>query len=184
MAKKKEKKKRVIPVPQTSGDVAESIARISELQRKVRAENDALGEEIQGLQRDAMAIVKPLTSEIADRVSGIWTYATSNEADLTDGGKRRSFEVPTGVFGWRKHPPAVKIANNDKVLEELKRLALTRFIRTVEEPDKQAMLKEQDIATSVKGVKIAQAETFFVKPSVTDVEIEEPLASLREEWEE
>ncbi|MBI4120347.1 MAG: host-nuclease inhibitor Gam family protein [Parcubacteria group bacterium] len=57
------------------------------------------------------------------------------------------------------------------VLKVLQTLGLSRFIRTIEEPNKQAMLEEAEIAKTVKGVKIEQHEEFIVKPDQWEAEI-------------
>lgn len=183
--KKKEKKKRKIPaVPKSLQETAELIGRVGELQRQIRAVDDEVSEAVDVLKRDGMARVSPLQIERDECIAAVWAYAEGNKDDVTDGNKRRSMEVPTGTFGWRTNPPAVRILDGKKVLKELERLGLQQFIRTAPEPNKQAMLDDPEVASSVKGVKIVQDETFFVKPSTTNVEIEEPLSSLKAEWEE
>jgi len=84
--------------------------------------------------------------------------------------------LPTGFFGWRSTPPAVSLKNIKAVLKKLKELGLKRFIRIKEEPDKEAMLKEPEVAKSVKGVSITQYEEFFIKPLELEVEIVKKLA--------
>ena len=80
-------------------------------------------------------------------------------------------QTPTGIFGWRMTPPAVSLHNVKSVLEVLKRLNLKRFIRVKEEINKEAILKEPNIAKKVKGIFIRQDEEFFVKPAILEVEI-------------
>jgi len=68
-------------------------------------------------------------------------------------------------------PPAVSLRDVLTVLKNLKSLGLERFIRTKEEVSKEALLKESDVAKTVKGVTIAQHEEFTVKPADLEVEI-------------
>jgi phage host-nuclease inhibitor protein Gam len=68
-------------------------------------------------------------------------------------------------------PPSVKLRDVEAILKSLKSLRLERFIRTKEEVDKEAMLKEADVAKTVKGVSISQHEEFIAKPAELEVEI-------------
>ena len=52
----------------------------------------------------------------------------------------------------------------EAVLERLRTLGLTRFIRVKEEVNKDAMLADPDAARAVDGVTIVQAEEFAIEP--------------------
>ena len=58
----------------------------------------------------------------------------------------------------------------DNVLETLKRLGLSRFIRVKEEPNKEAMLAEPEAVAGLAGVKIEQGEDFVIVPFETELE--------------
>ncbi len=90
---------------------------------------------------------------------------------MTEQGKKKTVELPTGIFGWRTTPPSVSLKNVKKVMEELKKLGLTQFIRIKEEINKEAILREPDVAKHVKGILITQHEEFVVKPVEVQVEI-------------
>ncbi len=104
-------------------------------------------------------------------MEGLFAYAEAHRDELTNHGKRKTVEVPTGTFGWRMTPPAVTLRGIEQILGSLKSLKLGRFIRTQEEVDKEAMLKEPDVAKTVKGVSIGQHEEFVAKPAELEVEI-------------
>jgi phage host-nuclease inhibitor protein Gam len=76
-------------------------------------------------------------------------------------------------------PPAVSLRDIKSILVSLKSLGLKQFIRTKEEVDKEAMLKEPDIAKTVKGVSISQYEEFTAKPAELEVEIISKADKLR-----
>lgn len=179
MAKKKEQ--RPIRPLKDLAEAARSIARIGELGREIGAINDDLDERIEQLKADAMARVAPHEEELEETVLNLFAFAEGNrkKLELTDKDERKSCSLPTGVFGWRWNPPKVSISDAEKVLSELERRKLTRFIRQVPEVDKQAMLKEPEEAQSVKGVKITQTEHFFVKPEEAQAAIEKDAAKLR-----
>ena len=71
---------------------------------------------------------------------------------------------------WRMRPPRVAIRAVDNVLETLKRLGLSRFIRVKEEPNKEAMLAEPEAVAGLAGVKIEQGEDFVIVPFETELE--------------
>jgi phage host-nuclease inhibitor protein Gam len=95
-------------------------------------------------------------------------YCNARRAELTDGGKRKSFKFPAGEIAWRKLPPSVALPKKKAIaglLEWLHAHKLARFIRTIEEIDKNAMLAEPDVAGNAPGVKIrVTGEKFEVTP--------------------
>jgi phage host-nuclease inhibitor protein Gam len=56
------------------------------------------------------------------------------------------------------------------VIEALKRLGLTRFLRVKEEINKEAILAEPDAVRDVKGISISQGEDFVIVPLATELE--------------
>lgn len=171
MAKKVRIKRPVIPVPKSLDEQAEFLRRVGEKQRIIDAINLNLNRKVDGLRSKAMSDAKPYQKEISQLVEGLFAFAETNRDELTDGGKRKTVELPTGIFGWRLTPPSIVLRNVKSILKSLKLLNLHRFIRTKEEIDKEAMLKEQKVAKTVKGVSIAQHEEFIVKPAEMEVEI-------------
>ena len=86
-------------------------------------------------------------------------------AALTGGDKTKTVDLGTGVLKWRFRPPSVRILKAEDVIARLKALALGRFVRTKEEVDKEAMLKEPQVARTVAGVSIGSGgEDFIVEP--------------------
>jgi phage host-nuclease inhibitor protein Gam len=158
-------------VPQNAAQADEAIARIGELQRRrtdieVRM-NDALAQVKAKFEAEA----KPLSEEIAERVAGVHTYCAANRIVLTREGKTKTHRFAAGEVKWRSRPPKVSLRNVEKILEELMRLDLTRFIRFKQEVNKEAMLAEPDVAGAVKGVSIGSAgEDFVIEPFSTELE--------------
>ena len=162
-----------IPVPKDLEEAANFLSSIAHEQHQVDKIQADLNEEIGELKTTAMSEVKPYEENISRLVEGLFAFAESRRDELTDAGKRKTVRLPTGQFSWRMTPSAVSIRNTELVLARLKELKLERFIRTKEEPDKEAMLKEQKVAKTVKGVSISQHEEFVVKPA----ELKEELTS-------
>ncbi len=161
----------MIAVPKSLEGAAEFLAKIGEEQRAINEIQSCLNDAVDELKTKAMDDAKPHQEKVSELVEGLFAYAESNRDELTNGEKRKTVEVPTGTFGWRMTPPAVSLRDIPSILKNLKALKLKRFIRTKEEVDKEAMLKEPDVANKVKGVSIGQREEFVAKPSVLEVEI-------------
>ena len=164
-------KKAVIPVPKNLEEAAGFLAEIGQEQRATDKIRSGLNAKVDELKAKAMADGEPHQEKISQLVEGLFAFAEAHRDELTDGGKRKTVEVPTGTFGWRMTPPSVKLRDVESILESLKALKLKRFIRTKEEVDKEAMLKEPETAKTVKGVSISQHEEFVAKPAELEVEI-------------
>jgi len=164
-------KHRVVSVPYNLTGAVEFLAIIGREQRLINETQSRLNEKVESLKKEAMDEIKPHQERISQLVEGLFAFAEAHRDELTEGGKRKTVELPTGSFGWRKTPPAVILRNVKEVLKNLKALNLARFIRSKEEVDKEAILKEPEIAAKVKGVSIVQREEFIAKPAEVKVEI-------------
>jgi phage host-nuclease inhibitor protein Gam len=172
-------KKIVIAVPKSLDEAAQFLAQIGEEQRATDTIQLDLNTEVDKLKTQAMAEDKPHQERISQLVEGLFAYAEAHRDELTDGGKRKEVKVPTGTFGWRMTPPAVSLRDVKSILKGLKSLGLERFIRPKEEIDKEAMLKEPNVAKTVKGVSISQHEEFIAKPAALEVEIATQVDKLK-----
>ena len=164
-------KKPVAEAPE-SVEMADSWIRdLAEAQREVALIEDALNENIDALKAKAVKEAVSHREKIELLFDGLFVFAERNRDMLTDEGKRRSVKLPSGQLGWRTNPPTVSITKADDVIERIKSLGLAeQFLRTKQEIDKEAMLRDQDRATSISGVSISQVEQFFVKPDEEGVE--------------
>ena len=164
-------KKVVIAVPKSLDEAAQFLAQIGKEQRATDKIRSNINTKVEKLKAKAMADAEPHQEKISQLVEGLFAYAEAHRDKLTDSGKYKTVKVPTGIFGWRMTPPAVSLRNVKSILESLKSLGLECFIRTNEEIDKEAMLKEPELAKTVKGVSISQHEEFITKPAELEVEI-------------
>lgn len=172
-------KKTVIAVPKSLDEAAEFLRQIGEKQRDIDTIKSGLNVKVDKLKDEAMANAKPHQDKVSKLVEGLFAYAESHRDELTDGGKRKTVEVPTGTFGWRMTPPSVSLRDVESILKSLKSLALQRFIRIKEQVDKEAMLREPETAKTVKGVSISQHEEFVAKPAELEVEIATQVDKLK-----
>jgi len=173
-------KRSVVAVPNSLDEAAKFLARLGQEQREIDRINMALNEKLEGLKVKATAETKPHQESIAGIVDGLFVFAESRREELTDGGKKKTMDLPTGTLAWRVTPPSVSLRNVKEVLVRLKTMGLSQFVRTKEEVDKEAMLKEQKLAKSVKGVSITQHEDFLVKPTELAAEIAFEVSKLKD----
>lgn len=171
MSKTKATKKSVVPAPQNLNEAAEFVRRIGEAERAIEQANNEMNAKLEEVKQSFMERVGQHQHHLTALVEGLYAYAQGNRFQLTDGDKKKTVTLPTGTFSWRMTPKSVLIKGKDSVLAKIKELKLDRFIRTKEEVDKEAMLKEESVAVSVDGITIEQREEFVVKPAETKAEV-------------
>ena len=166
MAKKTRTAGANIAVPQSKDEARASVARIGVLNRQIARDQASLNDKIAKLKEAAEVAAAPLQEE-ADRLTeGLKIWGEANRRELTGGDKTKTVDLGTGEIKWRLQPPKVTIRGGvEAVIEACKRLGLQRFVRTVEEPNKEAMRAEAEIARTVPGVTIgSEGEAFVVEP--------------------
>ncbi len=101
-------------------------------------------------------------------------YAKEHRDELLPG-KVKSAETPLARYGFRTGMPTLKLLSKftwEQVVQRLKHLGKRQFIRMVLEPDKQAILTAQTTDDlSDFGVRVVQAETFFIEPKVDGADL-------------
>ena len=170
MAKKRIKKNAVtVPVPKDLAEARSYVRRIGEESRRAARIEAELNDRIAALREEYAAKAAPHNKAAEELTEGLRIFAEARRDELTNHGKRKSVDLGTGEIGWRMRPPRVLLRNVAGVIESLKTLKLTRFIRVKEEVNKEAILAEPDIAEQVKGITIKQDEDFFVVPAEDDL---------------
>ena len=169
----------VVPIPASLEESAEFVGRIGKEQRKIDWIQTELNDKVEKLKVEAMAKTTPHEGNISQLVEGLFVFAEAHREELTESGKRKTVELPTGIFAWRLTPPSVSLKSIKEVISSLRSLGLRRFLRMKVEVNKEAMLKEPEIAKTVKGVTISQREEFVVKPAELEVEIVSDATKLK-----
>lgn len=158
------------PVPQSKEEVIAAIAEIGRLQReraRIEAEmNDRLAEIRQVYEEEAA----PYAERIKALSLGVQTWCEAHREELTQGGKIKTVRFASGEVRWRTRPPSVLIRSTEAVIDTLKKLGLTRFIRLKEEVNKEAILAEPDAIAHIKGITISQKEDLVILPFETTLE--------------
>ncbi|OIO50294.1 MAG: hypothetical protein AUJ11_03005 [Parcubacteria group bacterium CG1_02_44_65] len=160
-------------------EAAEFVGRIGKEQREIDRIQNKLNEAVEKLKSKSMSESQVRNENISQLVEGLFIFAESHRKELTKNEKKKTIEFPTGIFGWRMTPPAVSLKNVKQILKELMKRKLKQFIRVKREVDKEAMMKEPELAASIKGVTIGQHEEFMVKPAELELEITSEVDKLK-----
>ena len=180
----KQRIKVVTPVIQTRDEaegVMNALALIATNKRIIAARMDkellAVQEKYSGQLTECDAVI---TSE-AKKLEA-WANAHPEEFPRN----KKSIELLAGTIGFRIDTPSVALLNRTftwaKVLAFIKAKRWRKFIRVKIEVDKDAILKRagtlekptkfQRETLPEMGLKIVQAENFFVEPKLTDTEVQ------------
>lgn len=164
MTKKTRIKATAANVPQDRESVQSWIKQLGDVQRELGRKTAAMNDEIAVITEDYKPDINHLSDKAKALQKGIQTWCEAHRAELTEKGVK-TVNLVTGEISWRQRPPSVSLRGIPAVLESLHSLGLQRFIRTKEEPNKDAMLNEADVAASVAGVTIKTGvEDFVIKP--------------------
>ena len=161
----------VVAVPKNQNEANKLITKIGVNQRKIEAINQRVNQRIERIKAEAAEKAEVISDEINKDVEGLFAYAEAHRDDLTDSGKTKTVKLPNGELAWRTTPPSVSIRGIQAAIENFEKLGLSQFVRIKKEVDKEAILREQELVESIKGISISQKEEFVVKPAEIDVEI-------------
>ncbi|CDF98173.1 Putative Bacteriophage Mu Gam like protein [Avibacterium paragallinarum JF4211] len=155
---------------QTREEVEIAIKDIGDLQRELQRLATHQNDELAAITEKYAPKITALQEQMKPLQKAIEVWCEANRAELTQNGKTKTGSFNTGEVQWRQRPPSVSIRKADEVLARLRALGLTQFIRTKEEPNKEAMLAEPNIASTVTGITIKTAvEDFVIKPFEQEV---------------
>jgi len=163
-----------VPAPQSIEEVNDAIARIGAAQReRTRIEAD-MNDQIAAIKEEFEVKAEPYKDEITQLAKGVQIYCDANRLKLTDGGKVKYVKLPSGEINWRMGMPTVKTKKGlsvDTILELLKSMGKTGLIRTREELDKEAILRDPDAIANIREIEIVQKESFGITPFETKLEL-------------
>lgn len=187
-----------LPVPQSDAEAEQLIARLGALQRDHATAEAAHDAQVAALEEKFGVTVKAFQEVQGVFVDALNVWATANRERLTQGGKTKTVQMPTGTLLWREGRYAVKhrgMKNEDVVKAIQDRLGelgdqyvaakgerrkeaadallhaagvLKGFLRHRTEPNKEAMLAAREMAETVPGITVPRGPEEFVV---------EPLAS-------
>lgn len=154
-----------IYVPQSRDDAAADIRKIGDLQRKVSRVATDMNDAIAEITAQFQPHLDAVGEQIKTLQDGVQGYCEAHRQELTNDGKVKTANLITGEVQWRQRPPSVRLSKSEVVLETLARLGLSRFIRTKEEVNKDAILDEPDAVRGVAGITVVTGvEDFVITP--------------------
>ncbi|MDT3671822.1 MAG: host-nuclease inhibitor Gam family protein [Aromatoleum sp.] len=153
-----------VPVPQTRDQVSNHIREIGERNRELMRITAAMNDELAAVKERWEAEAQPHSQRIESLTAGIQIWSEANRDTLTQGGKTKTATFPAGEIAWRLRPPSVRVTGAEAVLDALRRLGLSRFVRQKDEVNKEAILNEPAAVANVPGISISQGEDFVVTP--------------------
>lgn len=155
---------------QTREEVESAIKLIGDLQRELESVAIAQNNELAVITEKYAPQLNALKEQLAPVKEAVQAWCESHRDELTKQGKTKTGSFNTGEVQWRQRPPSVAVRGADSVIESLKTLGLSRFIRTKEEVNKEAMLNEPELASTVAGITIKTGiEDFVITPFEQDV---------------
>lgn len=164
------KTKAQVYVPQSRDEAAADIRKIGDLQREALRTTTEMNDSIAHITQNFQPRLDALNDQIKTLQEGVQGYCEAHRVELTDGGKVKTANLITGEVQWRQRPPSVSVRGSDAVLDMLKRLGLTRFIRAKEEVNKEAILNEPDEVRGVAGLTVVTGvEDFVITPFEQEV---------------
>lgn len=156
-------------VCQSKADAMEAISVLGDTQRSLIRAETMMNDEIAAITSREKELIDALQRRIDILTSGIHGWCEANRADLLKNGGK-SANLITGEVSWRQRPPSISIRGVDKVIETLKALKLTRFLREKIEPNKEAMLADPKAVSGISGISIVTGvEDFAVVPFEVEV---------------
>lgn len=153
-------------------DAVNKIAALEVKSRKFAATRDA---RIQAVQNEFKPAETALAQEISRLVVLAEKFAEEHRDELFPK-DAKSAETPLARFGFRYGNPTLSLLNRrytwEAVKQSLKSIGLGHHVRTVEEVDKDGIknAKFSEATLQQIGVKITQAETFFIEPKLDGAE--------------
>lgn len=154
-----------LEVPQSRDEAALYIRQIGDSQRQFLRIQAEMNDAIAHITATYQPTLDAHTGQLKLLQEGLQSWCEANRAELTNGGKVKTASLVTGEVQWRQRPPSVRISKSEVVLETLARLGLSRFIRTKEEVNKDAILDEPDAIKGVAGITVVTGvEDFVITP--------------------
>ncbi len=156
-------------VPQSREQAQSWIKELGDTQRKLGVVTAEMNDQLAEITDSYKPQINELTDKTKELQKGIQTWCEAHRDELTDS-KTKTANLVTGEVSWRQRPPSVSLRGIPSIIENLHTLGLERFIRVKEEPNKDAMLNEPEVASSVAGVTInTGVEDFVIKPFEQEV---------------
>lgn len=169
-----------VRIPQNRDEAAAMIAEYGAAAIEVLRIEAALKAKLADAKKAAEDLAAPFLKQAEDIYKGLHTYCAANREHLLGNSGTKTVDFGTGIVRWRHNPPKVKISGGEEGVLDLISLkkaeaiekkdvataaAYGNFLRIKVEIDRDAMLKNPDLARTLTGVTIPKgSEMFEVEP--------------------
>lgn len=133
----------------------------------------AMEEKINLVRKDYEGRLADFDAEIEALFGNLEAWAALNPTDFAG---KKSVDMVHGTLGFRTGNPALKTIKGCKwehVLDMLKCAGMGKYVRQIEEPNKDALLADREIIGAAKlaalGLRVEQTERFYVEPKTETV---------------
>ncbi len=153
-------KKTLTAIPASVAEAATYIISIGQKQKEI----NQVKRDMKKTCDEAKKAIAGLAKERDQFFVALFGFAQPRKAELTK--DLRTQKTFAGTFGWRWTTPYVDLKEgktDQDILAALKRTGLTQYIRTVEELDREALLRDRP---QIVGVAYSQRDEFFAKPKM------------------
>jgi phage host-nuclease inhibitor protein Gam len=155
-------------VSQSKDEAAADIRKIGELQRHALRSTTEMNDAIAAITAQFQPHLEAIGAQIITLQEGVQAYCEAHRNELC--GKGKSANLITGEVLWRQRPPSVRVTGAEAVIDTLKRIGLSKFVRTKEEVNKEAILNEPDEVRGVAGIAVVTGvEDFVITPFEQEV---------------
>lgn len=157
-------KKSFTAIPASVTEAAHFLVSIGNSQREINRIKRETKAKVAKLNADAKKDLDTLTKDRNAFFTALFAFAQPRKADLTK--VTRSTKTDAGTFGWRWTTPYVELGvgkTDEHIIALLKRTGNTKYVRVIEELDREAMLRDRPV---VAGVEYMQRDEFFAKPTL------------------
>jgi phage host-nuclease inhibitor protein Gam len=160
----KSEKPAIIPIG--TFEEADTILReIGDLQMQINQAETTAKEIIDEAKAELAETVKPLQEQIRNKADSLEVFCSAHRSEF---GNQQSRKLNFGSLGWRK---STSIILNAITLELIKRVFGKRadtYIRTKEEPDKEALASLKDEELKEVGARRKVKEIFYAEPALPE----------------
>lgn len=165
----KQKAKATPWVCQSKEQTMDAIRALGDAQRELTRLETTINDKIAAITSENKDTVEALKERIQTLIDGIAVWCEANRATLLAGGGKQA-NLTTGLVKWRQRNPSVSIRSVEKVIDTLRALGLTRFLREKTEVNKEAMLAEPKAVSGVAGITIVTGvEDLVIEPFEVEV---------------
>lgn len=148
----------------------DAIAEVGRLRRELLRLDTVMGDKLAAAKTEFARAAQPLKARCRAVEEQIERYCDADRRNMLVDGKTKTVRFNNGEVAWRAKPPKVNIRNVEKAIAWVIEAGakFRRFLRVSHDLDKEAMLKEPELAGEIPGVKVkSDGETFEIKPFET-----------------